>query len=198
MAPALAALTITVGSRSAAAFSCAGSLAFIAALSYLAAASLCYGAARRAATLRPGAGRLRRAWTVLALLMLGLGVIRQLDLQTWLTGFGRELALEQGWYGERARFQRELIAATVAGVVISGAAAAYYLRRELRELWPTLLGAQFIVAFVLIRASSLHCVDQLLSRGAGGVKISWILELLGTVAVAAGAARFGARAVAVD
>lgn len=169
-------------------------LGWLTTLSYLAAALLCYRAARRVRGTVPGALRMRGAWIALALLMLALGVNKQLDLQSWFSYVGKEMALEQGWYRQRAQFQRLFIAAVVIGSAISGSVAAYFLRRELRQLWLTVLGALFIVAFVLIRASSFHHVDLFLKDGPGGVRMNWILELGGIACVAIGALRFRGRA----
>src|SRR5438105_1302226 len=41
----------------------------------------------------------RRAfWSILGVMMILLGINKQLDLQTWLTITGRRIALTEGWY----------------------------------------------------------------------------------------------------
>jgi hypothetical protein len=40
-------------------------------------------------------------WATISILFLGLGINKQLDLQSALTEAGRILAIEQGWYGPR-------------------------------------------------------------------------------------------------
>ena len=168
-------------------------LGWFTAFAYLLGALLCRRAARRVRGTHSGAVRTRLAWTFLALLMLALGINKQLDLQSLLTYIGKEMALQQGWYDDRGPVQKLFIAGVVSVAAITGAATAVWLRRELRDLWLAILGAAFIVAFVLVRASSFHHVDIFLSTGPGGVRMNWILELSGIFCVALGAMRFRSR-----
>ena len=56
-------------------------------------------------------------WLTLALLLLFLGINKQLDLQTLLNDIGRRKARAEGWYGNRRYYQTMFIAAvTVLGV----------------------------------------------------------------------------------
>jgi uncharacterized membrane protein len=125
--------------------------------------------------------------------MLALGINKQLDLQSLLSYTAKDMALAQGWYAERAQVQQLFISGVVALALLVGVAAAYWLRRELRDVWLAVLGSAFIVAFVFVRASSFHGVDQFLSTGPGGVRMNWILELSGITCVLLGAVRFRGR-----
>src|SRR4051794_39608792 len=49
-------------------------------------------------------------WYVISILFIGLGINKQLDLQTALTELGRVVASQQGWYGERRTVQVWFIA----------------------------------------------------------------------------------------
>ena len=98
-------------------------------------------------------------WMVLTLLLLFLGINKQLDLQTLLNDVGRRLAKSQGWYARRRIYQVIFIAiVTAAGLVILGV-FSWLGRKEWRRNFVALLGTVFLYVFVLIRASSIHHVD---------------------------------------
>jgi len=64
----------------------------------------------------------RRAnfWIFVSLIMLALGINKQLDLQALLTVVGREIALQDGWYQDRRVFQKwfiELVTAASLAMV---------------------------------------------------------------------------------
>lgn len=120
---------------------------------------------------------LRCFWAVFAAAMTFLGLNKQLDLQTWLTFFGRSLALNEGWYNSRQTVQAAFI-----GVVAMGGMASLYALRRLagkasRPVVLALVGGLFLGCFIVIRASSFHHVDRLLGLNFQGLKINWILEL---------------------
>ena len=89
--------------------------------------------------------------------------------------------------------QKLFIGGVVGFAVLSGGGLAFWLRREIRDLWLTVLGAVFIVMFVLIRASSFHHIDIFLQDGPGGFRMNWLLELGGIFCVILGAVRFRGR-----
>ena len=148
---------------------------------YLATALLCCCCAQRES---PG-GR-RAFWLGVTAVMVFLGVNKQLDLQSWLTQTGRDLAHAQGWYAYRHAVQAGFIVALTLG----GLSFLLWLRRATRNLggeirW-AFLGLVLVIAFVFVRAASFHHVDRLLYFELGGLRISWILELggIGCVALA--------------
>lgn len=128
-----------------------------------------------------------RFWFWLALLLLLLGVNKQLDLQTALTNAVHWLADVQGWYEHRHPVQIAFITAIgIGGVVL--------LVHLLRMAWPpgggrvtAIVGIVFLVVFVFVRASSFHHVDFALARELLGVHWNVILELGGITGVTAGA-----------
>ena len=89
-------------------------------LVYLATAALAF-LASRAAFPQPTARQERVFWVLVLLLLTGLAVNKQLDLQSALTAAGRCLARAQGWYGQRRLVQMgfllglALLATAVAG-----------------------------------------------------------------------------------
>ena len=118
-------------------------------------------------------------WCLLALFMVLLGINKQLDLQSLLTEIGRDLAKHQGWYGQRAIYQRQFI----IGIAVAGLAtlvvASLLLLGTWRQTGLALIGLVLLFGFILVRASSFHHVDHLLSEHIRGVRINWIFELGG-------------------
>jgi hypothetical protein len=157
-------------------------------VAYLAAVLACWNAAAAEAkgTRRQGE-RYPSFWSGLGLILLLLGINKQLDLQSALTSFGRHLAREQGWY-DRRRGPQVLLIIIVAGI---GLAALGWLALRVRQASPgrrlAMMGLVFLIAFIIIRASSFHHVDVMLSLPLAGFKANWILELGGIGCVGLGA-----------
>ena len=130
----------------------------------------------------------RRVWLALACALLGLGINKQLDLQTALTEAGRTLALQQGWYAERRVVQGIFVLAVIIGGVGVGGWLLTQARRSSKALRKGLLGAVTLGAFVVVRAASFHHVDLLLGQTWAGLRLNVLLEIGGIVWVACGAA----------
>lgn len=152
----------------------------------------------RASEAPPGAGGVtilrsraqRRFWLTLALILLALGINKQLDLQSLFTAVGREVAIRQGWYGERRGVQREFI----AGVALLGLAGGIALPLMARRAggWAMMAAAGLValIAFVVIRAASFHEIDAIIHSGWAGVKVNHVMELGGIAIIAAAALGF--------
>ena len=160
-------------------------------LAYFGSALACARAARADRRDRVGPA----FWWTFAAGLACLGFNKQLDLQTALTGIGRALAKEQGWYERRRGVQLAFVAAVgvaaLAGLVGSG----WLIRRSWRRRLAPLVGGVLLAAFVLIRASSFHHVDRFLGLGLAGLRWNWnaILELGGILVIGASAIREAAR-----
>lgn len=169
---------------------------FAAALAALRAASFVRASARA-----PGLEETRpvealtiaRFWTCVALCMVLLGFNKQLDLQTWFTEVMRDLALTQGWYEQRQRYQVAFIAALAVSGVIALGALAFALRRVIGQVLGGTIGLVFISTFVLVRAVSFHHVDRML--GTGRIRLNWVLELSGIAIIFVSAMRADVRRV---
>jgi hypothetical protein len=128
-----------------------------------------------------------RFWAGVGVVMITLGINKQLDLQTYFTEAMRDLALAEGWYEDRRRYQVAFIAALcLAGVLASGI-VVLALRHVLGEVLGGALGLVLITTFVLVRAASFHYVDRLL--GAGKLRLNWVLELSGIAIILLSALR---------
>jgi hypothetical protein len=135
----------------------------------------------------PLSTRLRALWSGLALVLLLLGINKQLDLQTALSEGARFLWRMQGWYAVRQKAQVVFI----VGVVLAGAwllrTVVLLARGNIEQLWLVLMGTVFLICFVAIRAASFHHIDDLLGSNLVGFKLNWLLELGGITLVVGGA-----------
>jgi hypothetical protein len=121
-----------------------------------------------------------RLWWTIAIVLLLLGINKQLNLQSLITEVGRELAKQQGWYNQRRTFQVVFISI----ICFSGYLSILIVWRFAiggiwREYWLTIIGSVFLVSFIIIQAASLHDIDRFLSIDLLGLKMSWVLELGG-------------------
>ena len=148
---------------------------------YLVAAGLCFRTARLRRDDTDGAPKRteRLSWYTLSLLLLLLGINKQLDLQTLMTEVGREAAKIEGWYPVRRPIQAVFIASLAVLSVSALLILAVFMRHSLLRLWLAVAGVVLLVSYVLVRAASFHHVDHLLGR----FKLNWLLELGGIALV---------------
>lgn len=97
------------------------------------------------------------------------------------------MARENSWYDDRRTYQTYFILITI----FCGSAFAAWIIYELRSFWRECAGAvvglAFLMAFVLIRAASLHQIGDWLAVTISGAKLRYILELVGVAIVCAAA-----------
>lgn len=151
---------------------------------YAAAAVLAWrnvGAARRTAVPES-------FWVVLTVLMVALGVNKQLDLQTWFSQAGRDLAIEQGWYDQRRMVQAVFIALLAAGALAVVLWAHHQWDTLWREYRAAFVGVCVLLTFIVIRAASFHHIDMVLRTDLGATALHRALEIVGVLVVAAGCA----------
>jgi hypothetical protein len=163
---------------------------------YLLTAYLCWRVAR---VLRPfGAVRRSeaRVWIAIAVLFLVLGICREFDIQSAITDYWRSVARHQGWYGDRRSFQPVIILAIGMGFLI----ALVMLGKALPNLSPitqlAVMGAIMLLAYIAVRAVSLHDVDVLAGMTVLGLRLGWIMEFSGIFMVILAARRRHARIAA--
>jgi hypothetical protein len=147
---------------------------------YFATAYLCWRAAHAGLHGR----KVRWFWTGLTVLLILLGINKQLDFQTELTFMGRDFAKATGWYEERRIFQAFFIFCIGFAGIIATAGLFWLYRNEWRRLGLALAGFGFLATFVVIRAASFHHVDRFLLSTIGGMRMNWIFELGGIAAIA--------------
>jgi hypothetical protein len=152
-------------------------------VAYAGVAVLCGWNARRAR----GFPSERRVWIVLTLVLVALAINKQLDLQSWLTVVGRNMAKQEGWYARRQPVQVLFIAALIA----VSASLLVLLRAVLGIAWhryaTVACGLAMLLTFILIRAATIHHIDLLLRVRFGSLTMNHVLELGAIAVVAAGA-----------
>jgi len=129
-------------------------------------------------------------WAGLGVAMLLLGINKQLDLQTWFTEVGRDMAKGEGWYDNRRAVQAAFIT-LLAGVGVISQVWLFLLLRDFGgEVRWAGIGLVALTLFILMRATSFHHVDLLLGMKIGGwLKVNALLELGGVGCIAAATVR---------
>lgn len=124
---------------------------------------------------------LQRFYYSQALLLVGLGIDKQVGLLNWLTSYSRLIAMRDGWYYTRRPFQLELIIGfTIAGLLLLGV-AGWCFRTILYTHWLPLVSAIGLLMYVAIRAVSLHDVDALLAARVWGMRWDTLGEIGGSL-----------------
>jgi hypothetical protein len=90
-----------------------------------------------------------RLWRSISVAFLGLGLNKQLDLQTAITELGRILAHDEGWYGQRQIVQFWFIVAVAVTCLLVALVLLYLARRSTLPTW-----------FAWRRARAGVCCDQ--------------------------------------
>jgi len=149
-------------------------------LGYFAVAALSY----RAAVVcwrDHGARRSCRVWVAIAVVLVLLGINKQLDLHVWLNVFGRRLAESEGWYRNRGIAQVVFFGGVTVAVVTVYLMLIRLGRGNLRPLAGALVGVGALMAFLLIRAISFDVVD--LRTDLGGFALHRLLEFFGLLLI---------------
>lgn len=149
---------------------------------YAVAMVLCYRCYRKMP-----AGPERQFWLGVTLVMTLLGINKQLDLQTWFTQFGRDMALEHGWYQRRRMVQVVFIGWLVLLGVVTHQWLFDWLKHLSHHARRAATGLLVLTIFVVVRATSFHHVDRLLGISLDGLRVNVLLELggIGLIVLAA-------------
>ncbi len=118
-----------------------------------------------------------RFWLALVLLLIFLGINKQLDLQSWFTEAMKDDALAEGWYAYRRYYQFAFVVAVGAGMVLLLIFLRLYLANSWRRFKLTWVGLVLLSGFVIIRMASFHHVDLFINQHVMGVKLNAMLEL---------------------
>jgi len=152
-------------------------IGWITVAAYFLAAFLTFRAAKSSDVIRER--RQKFFWLVLSVILVLLGINKQLDLQTLLTLTMRKLAIYEGIYEKR----RVLQAFFIVIVALCGAAGFMIMSRLAKSRAPEvklgLAGLFFLIVFIVIRAASFHHIDAFLKHDIGGFRMNWVLELGG-------------------
>ena len=146
---------------------------------YLLASGSCWISAQKLGLEEVPRSNERRAWRAMSVLLLVLGIIKQLNLLTALTAAGRVLARNQGWYEQRQFVQLVFIAVAAMTCLIAAITLLLWARNSSIPTRIALIGTTMILGFVLIRAVSIHQVDRFIGERVLGLRWNWILEMSG-------------------
>jgi len=129
----------------------------------------------------------RKAWWILALVLVALGTNKQLDLQGLLMELGRSFAYQHGVY-EKRRVLQMIFLLLLAIVSLTAMFLWFWMNRHnWREQGYMLVGSVFLVTFVLVRAASFHHFQEFLAFPLGGVRLHRVIELFAIAWIAASA-----------
>jgi hypothetical protein len=136
---------------------------------------------------RAGRSRDRRFWFGTAILLILLGLNKQLDLQSVLTSTARSVTRHAGWYPERRAIQGLFLLALVVAAIAVVLGLLKWLRRSSAPVKSAALGIALLLVFIVIRAASFHHIDAWVTVNIGGLRRGWWLELAGIAMIAASA-----------
>ncbi len=118
-------------------------------------------------------------WLLISIIMIGLGINKQLDVQTLLTEVGRQLSYTQEWYEMRRIVQLLFMTALFAAGVAAFAWFTISFRDLLRRYVFAFCGLFFLLSYMVIRAAAFHHVGELIQYDLQGIRMKWVLELAG-------------------
>ena len=122
-------------------------------------------------------------WWFLAIILFFLGINKQLDLQSWFTIVGKQIAHAQGWYENRRSVQLFFIAGISAIFILFLTIVSTTIKLNKYNYWLAMIGLAFLSCFVVIRAASFHHIDRLIGFQLLGFRLNWLFELGGIGAI---------------
>jgi hypothetical protein len=118
-------------------------------------------------------------WSAISLVMVLLGINKQLALHMLLTEIGKQVAKAQGWYDQRRYFQFSFIVVFTAAIAAAFIWFARTYRYSFRRYGLVFCGLFLLLSFVIIRAATFHHFHELIRYDIHGFKMHWLLELAG-------------------
>jgi hypothetical protein len=118
-------------------------------------------------------------WSMISILMILLGINKQLDLQSLLTEVGRQIARHQGWMDQRRVVQFWFVVFFGTTAIISFLSFIFIMRDLFKRFMLSFIGLFFLISFIIIRAASFHHFDKILQLTLLDFKMNWLFELTG-------------------
>ncbi len=172
------------------------SLGWFTVLAYAGAALLCFRCYQLSlpSASCEGISRVRRRfWMATVLILVALGINKQLDLQSLLTAIGRTLAKNEGWYASRRSMQYDFIICVASIGALAAATLICTFRRAGAWVQLAQVGLIILFTFVVVRAASFHHVDEMLRRKLWLFSLNHVLELGGIAVISVAAVGAGLR-----
>jgi len=132
-------------------------------------------------------------WSILAIVLLFLGINKKLDLQSLLIHAGHASARADGWDQYRWLAQAVFVVLFTLAVFAALAACVKKWRRFANDQPLILTGVLLLVLFVVVRASTISHVSERFHIRFYDEYWGWILELLATACFAWSAAHAKAK-----
>jgi hypothetical protein len=133
----------------------------------------------------------RRFWLIVCLLMLALGINKQLDLQSMITAMGRYYAARDGWLEYKRYVQAGVIISILTIAALSLLFFIFRMSALLKTNWLAIAGLTCLLVFIVSRATSFHHMDIFISTYIFGIRVNWLMELGGLAAIALSALTVG-------
>jgi hypothetical protein len=162
-----------------------GDRLWILAVAYAAAALLAL-----AASLVSRQRRDRAFWAVMSVTLLVLALAKAFQLQGLLTNWLRATARQHHLYESRALIQYSLLLILVVAAIILAKRLKLWVGTATRSVATAALAMTVLVAFILIRAASIHALDSEMTMKIAGLRSGWWVELTGIFAIAVAAGVF--------
>ena len=125
-----------------------------------------------------------RFWQLMTVLLVLLGINKQLDLHSLGNGYLRCAAQSGGWYQDRHWLQAIFVVIfPIAGAALV-LAASWCFRGVLKANAMAVIGTILIASFVVLRAVSFNHLDQLIGADVPGETAGAVLELTGIALIA--------------
>jgi len=118
-------------------------------------------------------------WSLIGLLIIFLGVNKQIDLQSLFTEVGRQIANAQGWIDQRWIAQSWFIVPSGTTALVAFLPFAIIMRGLFRRFMLAFIGLFFLFSFIFLSAVSFNHFDQIPGWTPLGARIYWGLELIG-------------------
>ena len=126
----------------------------------------------------------RLFWLGAAVMLVLLGLNKELDLQTLLTMEAKLIAHHEGWYDERRAVQGLfLLGLTVLGLLAT-VGLVRWLRKSPVQVKAAAVGIVLLFTFIVMRAGSFHHLDRWVTINIAGMRSGWWLELAGIFVIA--------------
>ena len=126
-------------------------------------------------------------WAIAAAAVLGLGINKQLDLQTLAIELGKSIVHMEGWTANRVALKLVLLGAVGASSLLALAWLHARGNRSGRAPQLAIGGLLLIALYAMVRALAFSSLSRLVGGYTAGGRFGWLLELSGVALVAGGA-----------